>query len=190
MARAAEAVRQANAKELGAVVDPAVVDPAAKLSAFTYQKGAWVLHMLRRKLGDERFFEALRRYYAAHAGATATTDDLRHALEAESGLDLGTFFRQWLVRRGLPDLSIAWTWDEAARQAALHVAQLQAGDPYELDLELAFRVGDRVERRTVAVREAKKSLRVDLPGAPSAVDVDPDGWLLLASPAKVRPLSP
>jgi len=73
MARAAATVRQASARNPGAVVDPAVVEPAAELSAFTYQKGAWVLHMLWRKLGDEGFFRGLRRYYEAHAGGTATT---------------------------------------------------------------------------------------------------------------------
>ncbi len=181
MARAAAAVEDADAKKPGAVVDPAVAEPAAKLSAFSYQKGAWVLHMLRRKLGDEAFLRALRRYYQDHAGATATTDDLRHALEAESGLDLGAFFRQWLYRPGLPELSVGWRWDGTRSQAVLDVAQLQGGDPYELDLELAFAVGDRVERRTAAIRGAKETLRVDLPAAPSTVEIDPDGWILLAS---------
>ncbi|HSD29972.1 MAG TPA: M1 family metallopeptidase [Vicinamibacteria bacterium] len=190
MARAAQTVREANAKKPGAVVDPAVVEPAAKLSAFTYQKGAWVLHMLRRHVGDEPFFEALRRYYQAHAGGTATTDDLRHALEAVSGQDLLPFFRQWLSRPGLPALSVAWRWDAAARQVVLDVAQSQAGELYEIDLELAFRVGDGIERRTVPVRRARETLRPSLPGAPRTVEVDPDGWLLLAAPVVPRPLSP
>jgi len=186
MARAAATVKEADAKTPGAVVDPAVVEPAAKLSAFTYQKGAWVLHMLRRKLGDEPFFQGLRRYYQTHAGGTATTDDLRHALEAESGLDLAVFFRQWLHRPGLPELSIGWGWDEAAGQAVLDVAQVQAGEPYELDLELAFRVGERVERRTVALHRAMETLRVGLPAAPEAVEVDPEGWLLHTATLRPR----
>jgi aminopeptidase N len=187
MARAAAEVRQADAKKPGAVVDPAILDPAAKLSAFSYQKGAWVLHMLRRKLGDEGFFRALRRYYQDHANGTATTDELRHALEAESGKDLGGFFRQWLYRPGLPKLSVGWTWDGPERQAVLDVVQLQAGDPYELDLELAFRIGDDVVRRTAAVRGAKQTVRVDLPAAPSAAEIDPEGWLLLASATVLAP---
>jgi aminopeptidase N len=185
MELAAAAVRKAEEQKPGAVVDPGIEDPAAKLSPFSYQKGAWVLHMLRRKLGDDGFFRALRRYYQDHAGATATTDDLRHTLEAESGLDLGAFFRQWLYHPGLPRLSVGWRWDEATREAMLDVAQLQPGDPYELDLELAFRVGDRAERRTAAIHGGKQTLRVGLPAAPSAVEIDPDGWILLASAAVV-----
>jgi aminopeptidase N len=190
MARAASTVREASVTKPGAVVDPAVVEPAAKLSAFAYQKGAWVLHMLRRKLGDEPFFRGLRQYYSAHAGATATTEDLRHSLEAATGRDLLPFFRQWLYRPDLPELSVGWRWDEAARQAVLDVAQIQGGEPYDLDLDLAFRVGDTVERRSVTLRRAKEALPIGLPAAPSALELDPDGWLLLATATLPRPLSP
>jgi len=190
MARAASTVKEANAKKPGAVVDPGVVAPAEKLSPFTYEKGAWVLHMLRRKLGDEPFFRGLRGYYSAHAGGAATTDDLRHALEAVSGRDLAPFFRQWLDRPGLPDLSVGWRWDEGTRQVVLDVVQRQGGEPYELDLDLAFPVGDAVERRAVTLRRASESARVGLPAAPSALELDPDGWLLLAAPVVPRPLDP
>jgi len=186
MARAAATVKEASAKRPGTVVEPSVAEPAAKLSPFTYQKGAWVLHMLRRKLGDETFFRALRRYYAAHAGATATTDDLRHALEAASGQDLVAFFQQWLRRPGFPELRIAWRWDEAERRAVVDVAQVQGGEPYELDLDLAFRAGDRVERRTLTLRQGEESSRVSLPFAPGVVEVDPDGWLLNTAKVQAR----
>jgi len=185
MARAASTVKEASAKGPKAVVDPGIAEPAAKLSAFTYQKGAWVLHMLRRTLGDETFFRALRRYYIAHAGSTATTEDLRHALEAASGRDLAPFFRQWVHRPGLPELRVEWSWDEAARQAAVDVSQIQGGEPYELDLELAFRAGDVVERRTLTLRQSEESFSLPLPFAPEAVEADPDGWLLHS--ATIRP---
>jgi len=178
MARAASAVREAEAKKPGAVVDPAVTDPAAKLSAFSYQKGAWVLHMLRRKLGDDAFFRGLRAYYSAHAGGNATTEDLRHALEGATGIELERFFRQWLYRPGMPDLRVTWGWDETARQAVLDVEQAQPAEAYETDVDLAFRIGEAVERRTVSLTAAKASFRMPLPGRPDAVDVDPDGWLL------------
>jgi aminopeptidase N len=185
MARAASTVKEASAKGPKAVVDPAIAEPSAKLSAFTYQKGAWVLHMLRRTLGDETFFRALRRYYMAHAGSTATTGDLRHALEAASGKNLASFFRQWVHRPGLPELRVEWSWDEAARQAVVDVSQIQGGEPYELDLELAFRAGDVVERRTLTLRQSEGSFSLPLPFAPEAVEADADGWLLHS--ATIRP---
>jgi aminopeptidase N len=178
MARAAQTVREASAKGPRAVVEPEVEDPAAKLSAFTYDKGAWVLHMLRRALGDEAFFTGLRRYYSAHSGGNATTDDLRFALEAASGRDLAAFFRQWLFRPGLPELRLEWRWDEAAGEAVVDVAQVQAGEAFDLDLELALLAGARSERRSVALRGPAESFRLRLPFAPEAIEADPDGWLL------------
>jgi aminopeptidase N len=133
-------------------------------AAFAARKGAWVLHMLRRKLGDEPFFRGLRRFYGSHAGGTATTEDLRRALEAEGGIDLAAFLRQWLHRPDLPDLSVAWRWDAATREVVLEVAQ--AGEPYELDFDLAFRSGEQEERRTVSVGRAWQTLRVRSPDAP------------------------
>ncbi len=184
MARAAATVREASAKKPGAVVDPAVAEPAAKLSAFTYQKGAWVLHMLRRRLGDEAFFRGLREFYREHAGGNASTDDLRRVLEASTGQSLEGFFRQWLYRPGMPDLLVTWGWD--GTQASVDVEQVQAGEPYAVDVDLAFHVGDAVERRTVTLGSAKESFRVPLPAPPEALEVDPDGWLLHTAVVRSR----
>jgi aminopeptidase N len=186
MARTAANVREASAKGPRAVVEPEVADPAAKLSAFTYDKGAWVLHMLRRALGDETFFTGLRRYYSAHAGGNATTADLRFALEAASGRDLAAFFRQWLYRPGIPELRLEWRWAEAAGEAVVDVAQVQAAEPFELDIDLALVAGARRERRTLTLRGAAQSFRIRLPFAPDAVEADPDGWLLATTAVRQR----
>src|SRR5205823_14637661 len=61
------------------------------LNPNNYEKGAWVLHMLRKRLGDDVFFRGLRAYYHAHREANATTEDLRAALERASGKDLRDF---------------------------------------------------------------------------------------------------
>jgi aminopeptidase N len=178
MARAAEVVRARQAKRPGAIVDPAVTDPAEKLSPFTYQKGAWVLHMLRRKLGEQAFFQGVREFYQTHAGGNATTDDFRHAMEAAGGMPLESFFREWVYRPGLPELRITWGWDEGTRQAAVSVEQVQAAEVYEAALDLAFRAQGAVEHRTIALKGRRAVARFALPEKPSTVEVDPDGWLL------------
>src|SRR5205807_7463036 len=60
--------------------DTTTIDLMALLNPNNYEKGAWVLHMLRRRLGDEAFFTGLRNYYNAHKSATATSEDLRAGL--------------------------------------------------------------------------------------------------------------
>lgn len=77
--------------------------------ALVYNKGAAVLHMLRRLVGDETFFPALRRFYAEQKFQKAGTDDLRRAFEAESGRPLERFFDRWIYGAGIPRVRYART---------------------------------------------------------------------------------
>ena len=72
--------------------------------ALVYNKGAAVLHMLRRLIGDEAFFRGLKNFYAENRFKKAGTDDLRQALEAASGRDLNRFFERWIYDNGIPRL--------------------------------------------------------------------------------------
>src|SRR5437660_4514458 len=80
--------------------DTTTVDLMALLNPNNYEKGAWVLHMLRRRLGDDAFFKGLRDYYNAHRSANATSEDLRAALEKASGQNLHQFFARWVFGVG------------------------------------------------------------------------------------------
>ncbi len=78
---------------------PRVVASATNPFAATgsvYRKGAYVLHMLRRLVGDPVFFDALKTYGDRHAFSNASRQDLRAVFEEKSGLDLKAFFDQWL----------------------------------------------------------------------------------------------
>ena len=72
--------------------------------ALVYNKGAGVLHMLRRWLGDEVFFNAVRRFYDDQKFKKAGTDDLRRAFEEESGKSLERFFERWIYNAELPSI--------------------------------------------------------------------------------------
>ncbi len=72
--------------------------------ALVYNKGAAVLHMLRRWIGDEVFFNALRRFYDEQKFRKAGTDDLRRAFEEESGKSLERYFERWIYNSELPVL--------------------------------------------------------------------------------------
>src|SRR5204863_8094214 len=74
--------------------------------ALVYNKGAMVLHMLRRLMGDETFFGGLRRFYASAQFRKVGTDQLREAFEAESGRSLDRFFNQWIYGSTLPRLKV------------------------------------------------------------------------------------
>jgi hypothetical protein len=73
--------------------------------AVVYNKGAAVLHMLRRLVGDEAFFAGLRRFYEDRRFQKAGTDDFERAIEAETGRNLDRFFERWIYGTGIPRLS-------------------------------------------------------------------------------------
>lgn len=77
------------------------------LRALIYNKAAAVLHMLRRLIGDEAFFNGLRRFYAEQKFQKTGTEDLRRTLEAESGRALERFFERWIYGAELPRLRYA-----------------------------------------------------------------------------------
>lgn len=76
--------------------EPRALDPAPGPRGLTYARGALVLHRLREELGDDAFWRGLRRWIADAPAAGARTDDLRRALEAAAGRELGPFFERWI----------------------------------------------------------------------------------------------
>jgi aminopeptidase N len=151
-------------------------------SGATYQKGSWVLHMLRGVIGDEAFRTGIRAYYARHVNGNATTDDFREAMEEASGLDLRPFFRQWLYEGGNPRLQGWWEYDPSARAVRLELNQTQeVGTIYELPLDIGIHFDGRtlpsvVERVTVDGRFHR--FVIPVAGPPSDVTLDPDVWTL------------
>lgn len=77
--------------------------------ALVYNKGAGVLHMLRRWLGDDVFFESLRRFYETQKFRKAGTDDLRRVFEETSGRSLERFFERWIYSSDIPRISYTTT---------------------------------------------------------------------------------
>jgi hypothetical protein len=88
--------------------------------AIVYNKGAAVLHMLRRLVGDDTFVEGLRQFYAASAFREAGTDDLQRVFEAVSGLELGTFFDGWVYDSDIPRLHHAARIEDDTVRVYLH----------------------------------------------------------------------
>jgi aminopeptidase N len=150
------------------------------LNANSYQKGGLVLHMLRGLLGDDVFFDGVRRYYRAHEHGTAVTGDLRHALEVRSGERLGWFFDQWLFSPGHPVLRTSRRWDASAREVVVEIEQVQdaAWPTFRFPVEIEFTTPAGVVRRSGEVSGRRATFRFPLPAAPSDMRLDPDGWLL------------
>ena len=126
--------------------------------ALVYNKGAITLHMLRRMLGDEAFFRALRRFYTDHRFEKAGTDDLQRAFEAESNRPLSRFFDEWIVGQDLPTLTSAWTVATDGSAVTVKLTQ-PPGRIFEfpVTVSLAYASGV-VEDQTIIVNAAETTV--------------------------------
>jgi len=116
-----------------AVLHTGLSDMSRVLNRLVYEKGAWVLQMLRAHLGDQRFHAGIREYYRRYRDSNASTADFRRIMEEISGEDLAWFFRQWLTRPGTPKLAGSWRYDAAGGMVELDLEQQQEGPAYRLE---------------------------------------------------------
>jgi aminopeptidase N len=148
------------------------------LNANNYQKGAWVLHMLRTELGDEDFLRGIRFYYEAHRGSLASTEDLRVALEKSSGKDLKDFFACWVYGAGHPSYELSWTWNAKSNRLRVILEQTQsdAAFPNVVPVEI---VNGLSKRRIIIKPQSKRTVEeIKLNVAPTSLVVDPENVIL------------
>jgi len=160
------------------VIDSLPANLMELLNANNYQKGAWVLQMLRELLGDETFFTGIRRYYAEYRHATALTADLQRVMEEVSGRELDWYFDQWLRRPGYPQVETRHAWDAGEGTLELHVSQVQSWPAYRLPLTVEAAGDGYSLRRTFWVEGSDSRHDWSLPGEPRRVRVDPDNEIL------------
>jgi aminopeptidase N len=154
----------------------------ALLNGNNYQKGAWVLHMLRGMLGDTVFFRGIREYYNAHRDENATTEDLRAALEKASGQDLKEFFTRWVYRSGHPRYEAVWSWSQSGQQSGtltITLNQMQRDEAFLTSLPVEFVMQGNTTRRELIRPTGKESVaRFTLPSRPTEIRIDPDEIVL------------
>jgi aminopeptidase N len=147
----------------------------------TYLKGALVLHMLRRVVGEADFQRALALYLDRHAFGNVEASDLLAAIEDATGRNVDWFFRDWIVGGGgHPVFDVAWSWSAERHEVDLTVKQVQADLPFENDFRLPLDVevvtpGGRTTHR-VEIVGWTTSVRLPAPERPITVTFDKGGW--------------
>jgi aminopeptidase N len=148
------------------------LNPDSALNANSYPKGAWILRMLEKELGDKTFFAGLTIYYRQNVGRAVTTAAFRTTMEHAARHDLGVFFQQWLERPGCPELSFTWTPDDVT------VRQLQESEPFDFLLPLRWTGADGTTHdHDFRIRERETKLTLESAPAKDGV-VDPNVELL------------
>jgi aminopeptidase N len=170
------------------VVDRRYASPLNMFDARAYPKGAFILHMLRQRLGDDVFWKCIQRYGTEHRLQCVDTTDFRRTLERETGRSLERFFYDWTERPGNPVVEVSTEYLADTKLARVHVKQTQQTEAFHFPLALVFHCeevinGQRSASRKQVVHEqdvTEKELTfyVPLPGRPLLLEVDPQQAVL------------
>jgi len=161
--------------------DPDITDPWYYFDNVVYDKGAWVLHMLRRVVGDAAFFQILQDYTAdpRYRYSVADTDDFRALCEARSGESLEWFFTEWLTR--VDRLAYNWSYKAYRLGDAFNVTvavdQVQAA-LYAMPVDFRIVTAAGVIDTALWVDERHEEFHLTLADSVFDVACDPDHWIL------------
>ena len=146
-----------------------------------YEKGALVLHMLRKVMGDEKFFKLLQAYLDQYRNKPSTTDDFRHLATDIYGDDLSWFFSEWYDRAVFAHWTLkADVTADTGGGATTKLTILQPDDLVKMPADVTF-VGDKDDRfvvKNVMLDKKENLLEQKTPFVPVKIIVDEDGWVL------------
>jgi len=151
----------------------------------TYAKGAVVLHMLRGIVGDNVFFNIMKQY-AGQPGLAynvATTEDFERVAENVSGLDLSYFFSEWIYGQNYPKYSFGWASKEVLNNnysVLIEVNQSVNNTPvyFTMPIQIRITTSTGVQNVTIFNNQLSQTFEIQVTGQPTAVEFDPDNWIL------------
>ncbi len=162
-----------------AVLHNNLADMKKVLNRIIYQKGGWTLHMLRYQMGTEKFWAGIRAYYQRYRNGSATTADFRRVMEEHSGLELSSFFQQWLARAGSPVVEGGWRYEVATKRIVIELTQRQPGDAYRLPLEIGITVDGATKIEKIEFTQKQQRFELAADKEPAMVALDPNTWALM-----------
>ncbi len=158
-------------------------NPNDILGTTVYDKGAWVLHMLRSEVGDSIFFGILRNYFNKFKYKSASTEDFKEVCEIVSHKNFNHFFDQW-VFKGTGIIKVSYDWSvlpyQDKNELEIHINQTQKGyDDYHFPLQVEIKYKDGGSQlKTFEVRKRRTVINIITAGTPVHITFDPDNWLL------------
>lgn len=148
-----------------------------------YDKGSWVLHMLRHVLGDEIFFDVLKSYVTdmRWSYGSVRTEDFQTICEEKSGLNLTDFFNQWLYYPYFPIYIYSWDYsfsESGFFELSVSIKQDQTGIIYNMPIDINIQFQDSDTTIVVSNNTVQQKYTFQVERAPALVTVDPQHWIL------------
>ncbi|HYE54624.1 MAG TPA: M1 family aminopeptidase [Chitinophagaceae bacterium] len=160
-------------------------------SRLSYDKGGYVVHMLRWVLGDSAFFRGLRAYLddPALRYNFAKTEDLQRNLEQVSGKDLSSFFQKWVYGEGYPNYQADWFQAGGSNWVSVKLNQTTSHPSvsfYDMPVALEFRNATQRVTHIVNHRYSGEVFSLNVGFAVDTVLIDPQLWILARTRATRR----
>jgi aminopeptidase N len=156
--------------------------PMEQFNSLVYQKGSWVLHMLRAQLGDELYRRCIKTYLERHQFGNVVTEDLRAVVEELSGRSYDQFFDQWLYHAHYPEIEAEYSWDQKSKFAKISIKQIQklSDDVLLFNFPLTIRFKGKFGKveQTISVKEKEEDFHFALDSAAEIARLDPNFDLL------------
>ena len=145
-----------------------------------YPKGAWVLHMIRNRLGDDLFWKCINTYCKRFRHKTVETSDLRQTIEAVTGRSFERFFHDWTERTGHPVMTVKYQWLAEDGLAQVDIEQTQEAEAFHFPLKLEFHFanGENAVTLVKKITDKKAGFMVPLAARPTMFRVDPGNTVL------------
>lgn len=149
-------------------------------SNYAYRKGAWVLHQLRKIVGETTFFNILAAYRAQFQGSAATTEDFKAVASAVSGMDLTTYFQQWVYGGGAPAYVSGWNTVNINGQnyLRLRLRQSQTGTVFAMPVDIRVDTASGSQTVTVQNSVTPQWFVVPINATATGIAVDEFQWIL------------
>lgn len=164
-------------RRMAPIIDTTLPVSVRLLNRNSYEKGGWVLHMLRHDMGDELFQECVQSFYEKYKFGNVLTEDFQEVAESLSGKSYDTFFNQWFYQSGHPVLSEKWK--RRGKRTILTITQHQEEFIFRfpIEIELTNEQGESF-RETLHIDDPSQSFTLKPGFKVSRLTLDPDSWLL------------
>lgn len=162
-----------------------VSNPFTVFQPIIYNKGAYVLHMLRNVVGEEVFFDILYSYANSNSFkyGLVTTEEFQDVCEDISGLDLGYFFEQWIYDERYPMYYYNYEYNSTNNDLGIVINQLQGvmgwREQFTMPLEINVEFVDGTDSTLVVFNDQVYSYySFNLNKEVDTVIIDPENWVL------------
>jgi aminopeptidase N len=151
---------------------------------YPVSRGALVLHMLRKHLGEENWKKTIRLYAKENKGKTVTTKNLEEAVLKATGENLNWFFDQWVYKMGHPIFEVSKSYSTTTQKLTITVKQNQKKDSATTFPQVDFFKGyidiaiDQKQHRVWINDVAENVFQFDSPSEPLLVNFDVEStWI-------------